>query len=131
MIDDDDGDLFGGDWSGSTATDAEISKLKAEFEIYDRANPQVYELVKRFAYEAISAGYVAYGVATIWERIRWEITIHNRSNIDGADFKMPNNHRAYYARKFLDEHPQYPDFFRTAHLRSTGPLPVDRYGREK
>ena len=104
-----------------------MSKLESEFQAYHQANPQVYELVKRFAYEAIRAGYSRFSIGAIWERIRWEIAINTHSNL-AADFKMPNNHRAYYARMFLKDHPQYPDFFRTAHLRSEQPIPVDRFG---
>jgi hypothetical protein len=44
------------------------------------------------------------------------------------EFKLPNNHRAYYARKWLDVHPEHPGFFHTACLRSEGG-PRDRYGR--
>jgi hypothetical protein len=108
-----------------------MSDLEAEFQAYDALNPRVYELVKRFAYQAVRAGYSNFSIAMIWERIRWEIAINTHSNVQAADFKMPNNHRAYYARKFLREHPQYPGFFRIAHLRSKGAIPVDRYGVAK
>jgi hypothetical protein len=104
------------------------SQLHKEFLAYHATNPRVYELVKRFAAEAITAGYRRFGIAAIWERVRWEVLM----NIDGADFKMPNNHRAYYARMWLEDHPVYNGdrpFFQTCELRSVWTA-VDRYGRQ-
>jgi hypothetical protein len=103
-----------------------MSNLFNEWYVYHQNNPRVYRLVCEFAAAAIRAGHENYGLATIWERIRWEITV----NTDDVNFKMPNNHRAYYARLWLKDHPEYLDFFRTAELRSLrGNAPVDRYGR--
>ena len=99
--------------------------LRNEWYVYHQKNPIVYKLICRFANEAIQAGHAKYGIATIWERIRWEITV----NTNDIDFKMPNNHRAYYARLWLKDHPQWPDFFETAELRSERPVQVDRFGR--
>ena len=45
-------------------------QLHNEFLTYHEANPRVYQLVNRFAQEAISRGYYRYAIATIWERIR-------------------------------------------------------------
>ena len=93
------------------------SKLYAEFLAYHEANPRVYELVKRFASEAIAARHRRFGIAMIWERVRWEVMVKRTAPI----VKMPNNHRAYYARLWLEDHPEYngkDPFFRTCELRS-------------
>jgi hypothetical protein len=100
--------------------------LQHEFWQYHRENPKVYQYVCRFAQEAIDKGYGRFAIATIWERIRWEIVIHVRDE----NFKLPNNHRAYYARLWMKRHPEHADFFRTAVLRSVHPIDRDRYGRE-
>ena len=103
-----------------------MSSLFNEWYVYHQNNPRIYQLVCQYANQAIRAGHQNYGIATIWERIRWEITV----NTNDMHFKMPNNHRAYYARLWLKDNPGYPDFFRTAELRSLrGNAPVDRYGR--
>src|SRR3954463_15798477 len=109
-------------------------QLEAEFLIYHAAHPFVYILVCRFAQEAIDKGYTRYGMGAIWERVRWEVLIHTRSNIEAEDFKMPNNHRAYYARLWLKDHPEHAGekpFFRIAELRSLRGTEFagDRYGR--
>jgi hypothetical protein len=101
-----------------------MSDLYQEWRAFHEANPHVYELICRFAKEAISIGRKEYAIGTIWERMRWHMNIERGD----AEFKLPNNHRAYYARLWLDEHPNYPDFFHTCCLRSEGGT-RDRYGR--
>lgn len=106
------------------------AQLRAEFLTFHARNPEIYELVKERCYELIRLGRTHYAIATIWEVIRHHIDITTHSNIEDAEFKMPNNHRAFYARMFLDDHPQYQKFFEINHQRSMGPVPVDRFGRE-
>jgi hypothetical protein len=101
-------------------------QLYNEWLVYHRANPRVYELICGYAAMAIKAGHRQYAIATIWERIRWEYTVITSD----IHFKMPNNHRAYYSRLWLKDHPQYVGFFRTAELRSERKFShYDRYGR--
>jgi hypothetical protein len=100
--------------------------LQIEFEVYHDVNPHIYELVKRFADEIIAAGHKKFGLSAIWERIRWERLIESKD----LNFKLPNNHRAYYARMWLNDHPEHPKFFRICQLRSVNPGRRDRYGRD-
>ena len=47
----------------------------------------------------------------IWARVRWHL------DIDTADFKLPpNKHRTYYARYWLEQHPEHPKLFRVRSL---------------
>ena len=102
------------------------SQLEREWYVYHQNNPRVYQLICTYADIAIKSGYTDhYAIATIWERIRWEIMVVTKDE----NFKMPNNHRAYYARLWNKDHPQYPDYFRTAELRSQRQVHVDRFGR--
>lgn len=78
------------------------------FEEYDRQNPQVYAMFKRFAFEAIRAGRTRMGAKMIAERIRWETVV---SGNDG--FKINNNIVAGLARRFAQDYPQYADRFET------------------
>ena len=84
-------------------------KLQRDFDSFHAENPRVYELFKRFAFEAIRAGYERFGAASIFERARWEINIETR----GDTFKLNNNYRAFYSRLFMADHPQYDGFFET------------------
>jgi uncharacterized protein HemY len=105
-----------------------MTKLYNEWKLYHKQNPHVYQLVCKYADEVINRGYKEYAIATIWERLRWHLTIEVRT---AYDFKLPNNHRAYYARLWLKDHPEYPKFFRTCCLRSEDDGPRDRWGRHQ
>lgn len=89
--------------------------LQKAFDIYHAENPRVYELFKRFAFEAIRAGYEKFGAKSIFERARWEISIHTR----GDDFKLNNNYTAFYSRLFMKDFPQYEGFFETRIQKKT------------
>jgi hypothetical protein len=102
-------------------------QLELEFEAYHAANPHIYQLVERFSQDIINAGHSKFGLSAIWERIRWERIVESRD----LNFKLPNNHRAYYARMWLRDHPESPGFFRTCRLRSVEPGKTDRYGRDE
>lgn len=75
---------------------------------YHRANPQVYELFKRFTFEKINRGAQHLGASAVAERIRWETSL----NTEGDEFKINNNYRAYYARLFMRDFPEHEGFFR-------------------
>lgn len=74
-----------------------MSELEIAFAAFDDANPEVWELFRRFAAEAIEAGHVRLSASLIIERIRWETTVVTTT----ADvLKLNNNFTAYYARKW-------------------------------
>jgi len=79
-----------------------MNKLEENFNKFDRANPMVWDLFVRFAFEAINAGQPTLSAALITERIRWETRVPT-TTADG--FKVANAHRAYYARKFNRAYP--------------------------
>ena len=67
--------------------------LKLQWWAFHNANPHVYELFEKFTFDVIRRGYSNYSANAIFERIRW----HTEIETDG-EFKLSNNHRAYYAR---------------------------------
>jgi hypothetical protein len=85
-----------------------VDRLQAAFDIFDAANPRFWILFESFTQAVIDRGFTKFSVANIYERVRWEVQIATDSD-DG--FKLNNNHRAYYARKWLKLHPEYPKFF--------------------
>lgn len=98
--------------------------LRAAFEKFHAENPRIYALLCRFADEIAAAGLSSYGVAAVFERIRWHVRVETR----GGEFKLNNNHRSFYARLWLAEHPDRSSFFETRTLRSEPPEP-GAYGR--
>ena len=83
--------------------------LKRKWWEYHKQNPHVYALVERFTFDVINRRFKNYSINSIFERIRW----HTDIETFGDQFKLNNDHRAYYARFFMHNHPQYNGFFRT------------------
>ncbi len=90
------------------------NELERAFRAFHSANPEVYVLFKKYARQAARAGRKNFGVAMIWERMRW----HTLVETQGDSYKLNNNHRAYYARMFMEEHPQHAGFFRTRRVKN-------------
>lgn len=82
--------------------------MQEQFEEFDRLNPHVWTLWVRYALKAISVGSKRLSASLIAERIRWEVAIVTRGN---DKFKLNNNYRAFYARKFEAEYPKYKGIF--------------------
>jgi hypothetical protein len=101
-------------------------ELAEEWIDYHLANPHVYELICQYANDVLRAGHTKYAIAPIYERLRWHLLFETRT---ATDFKLPNAHRAYYARLWLSDHPEHPKFFKISTLRSER-KPRDRYGRD-
>ena len=86
-------------------------QMRAEAIAFHREHPIVWALFKRFTFDRIERGFAHYSVNAIFERIRWET---DQARVDPAlEFKLNNNHRAFYARAFMRRYPQHDGFFRT------------------
>ena len=95
-------------------------RLRREANAYHSANKEVWALFERLSLEQSEKGHRHLGVALIWEHIRWEYVVERKE----SEWKMPNNHRAFYARYFNALHPELHcrcghGFFKTATQRST------------
>ena len=97
-------DLFG-DWGAAR-------DLRADFEVFHRDNPRVYEMFKQFTFRAINRGFKHLSADMVLHRIRWETYIET-VDPDPGGFKINNNYSAFYGRLFMREFPQYDGFFRT------------------
>ena len=92
-------------------TEAETA-LKKKFREFHDKNPRVWELLQRFTFQIINKGFKNYSVNAVFERIRW----HTDVETSDPEFKLCNNHRAYYSRMFMDKYPEHEGFFRTCTL---------------
>jgi hypothetical protein len=87
------------------------TQMRELCEKFHHDHPLVWTLFVRFTNEMISRGRKNYGVSAIFERIRWEI---DSVGGNGATaFKLNNNFRAFYARRFHKAYPVHDGFFRT------------------
>lgn len=87
--------------------------LRAEAEAWIDANPQAYAIFVRFAKRAATMGR-PFGIGLLTERVRWE-AFFDRSDTDG--YKINNNHRAYIARRLVEDVPEAASLLR---FRGTG-----------
>lgn len=90
--------------------DSRLDEMKRQCTAYHKAHPEVWDLFVKFSKEIISKGYKNYSVNAIFERIRWEIDVGGNGD---TEFKINNNYRPLYARRFMNMYPQHDGFFRT------------------
>jgi len=87
-----------------------LDEMKAQCQAYHKNHPEVWDLFVRFSKEIISKGYANYSVNAIFERIRWEMDVGGSGD---SEFKINNNFRPLYARRFMKMYPDHDGFFRT------------------
>jgi len=78
-----------------------------EFKNFHEKNPEVYELFKRFAFEAINKGHVRLSSEMLINRIRWETSVVTTDK----DYKINNDYKPFYSRMFMAEYPLHENFF--------------------
>lgn len=83
------------------------SKLEASFWEFHRANPEVYSTLARLAKQAKRDHGKMIGMKALFERVRWEMQIQTRRR----DFKLNNNHTAFYARMLMENEPELAGLF--------------------
>lgn len=91
-----------------------IFKPMKTFQEYDQENPHLWELYKMIAFEFINYGYIKIGSKRICEQIRWHHKVKTNE-----PYKISNTYTAYYARKFVNEFPQFAGLFNFKSLRSS------------
>lgn len=111
----DDGDLFR--WAESQGSPNDRNTIRDAFDKFNARYPDVYAMFERFALEAIVSGLDVFGAKAVWERLRWETGVR-AFKTDAERFHLNNNYTAYYARLFMERHPQYEGVFRTRKVRS-------------
>ena len=85
-------------------------ELREQAEKFHKEHPEVWDKFEEFTFDRIKKGYKNYSVYSIMERIRWDL-----SNIGGdgiTEFKLNNNIRPFYARRFMNKYPEHNGFFR-------------------
>ena len=88
-----------------------LEEMREQVTRFHNEHPEIYDLFVRFTKERIAIGFQNYSVNAVFERIRWECD--SVGGNDQATFKLNNNYRAFYARRFMKMYPQFEGFFRT------------------
>ena len=85
-----------------------------DFKKYHEENPHIWEAFKKYSFKAKERGIKNYSANGIFEIIRWHTAIEAK---DGK-YKLGNNYRPDYARKMMEEFPEFEGFFRVRELKS-------------
>ena len=80
---------------------------RAKFEKFHREHPEVYDELRRMAYQLLRAGHKRYSVDAMLHVVRWHRAMAGK---DADGFKMNNNYAAFYAR-MLSQEPELSEMF--------------------
>lgn len=97
-----------------TETTTDSSGDRVRFEAFHQDNPAVWKTFESLCIEMIKSGRTKFGAPVIWERMRWESSVGSKS----GSFRLPNEHRPHYARRFQTEHPDLAQHIATRPLKS-------------
>jgi hypothetical protein len=106
--------LFGdGGDDGDGYDDDTPNRIEPKFWKFHAENPLIYEYFCRFTMEAIRAGHEKLSADMIMHRVRWETSVVTREDhrFDGQHFRISNDYVSYYARLWIRDHPEWPNFF--------------------
>jgi len=85
-----------------------------DFKKYDEENPQIWEAFKKYSFIAkTKRKFKNYSANGIFEIIRWHTVVSPKDK-----YKMNNNFRPDYARKMMEEFPEFKGFFRVRELKA-------------
>jgi hypothetical protein len=90
-----------------------MSERKACWWQWNLENPHVYRLFEQFTYEAIGFGSIRLSARLVADRVRWE----GAMSTTGIDVKFRNDFIAYYARLFMERHPEHRGLFQTKRMK--------------
>lgn len=90
-----------------------MTELKRKFLKFHRNNPEVYFELKNLAFDMLESGLTKYSISGLFEVLRFNKHLKTR----GSDFKLSNNHRAYYSRLLMKKEPELKGFFNTRDVK--------------
>lgn len=97
------------------------NETESRFQTYLAENPQVWEAFVKFTSEAIRAGHKRLSAEMIVNRIRWETMISEKN----STFKINNDFKPFFARKFMLEYPIYDGFFELRKSRADAEMSLN------
>ena len=93
------------------------SRLYQQFLQVHRENAHVYGELLALALQVRRRGFSHYGIGGLFEVLRW----HRALSTSDTEFKLNNNHRAFYARLMMREEPELSGFFQLREQGFTDP----------
>lgn len=97
-----------------------MNARQKQWEKFHRDNPQMYQVFKRFACEALASGRPRFSVYMIGNRVRWYEQVEAaKSN----GFKINNNLLPFYARLLKADDKRFVDFLQLRQGRWVNDIP--------
>jgi hypothetical protein len=84
------------------------------------ANPQIYELYCEYVDKVIACGFKKFSSTTIWGAMKCDLDSAQEAGTERI-LALPEKYCAYYARYWMEQHPEHPKFFKKR-SRAIGPL---------
>lgn len=84
-------------------------RIEVAFNEYHAEHPDVYRQLVNLTRQWVSYGHAKLGIATLFEKLRWEW--HQAGLKDQDGYKLNNNYRALYARKIMEDNPDLDGIF--------------------
>ena len=101
----------------ATVKEVKGINIKQAFELFDKANPEVYNLFEMKALTAYQMGKNKMSSKLIINVIRWEAFIQTEDKF--STFKINDAYTSHYARKFALNNPSLKNLFNYRELRDT------------
>lgn len=98
----------------ATLTLFNLDSIEANFWEFHDNHPEVYDQLVALARQWRSRGHAKLGIATLFEKLRWEW--HMQGLQDSQGYKLNNNYRALYARMIMANNPDLNGIFETRKL---------------
>jgi hypothetical protein len=107
-------DLIDGRGDMLPITEVRYDKRDSNFDRFRKfhaANPHVYRLLVKFSRLIKSRGFQQFGIARIYEHLRWTYDLETKGDEQG--FRLNNNWRSFYARLIMAHERDLEGFFET------------------
>lgn len=76
----------------------EHDSIDQAFVQFHRDNPEVFDLLVKYARQAKAAGRRRFGIRMLWERLRWYVLIETT---DPSGYKLNDHYHSRYARLLM------------------------------
>lgn len=80
--------------------------LTERFRQFHEGHPHVYDTLARLAREWVGRTGGRVGIAALWERMRWELSVETTETP-----RLNNSYRAFYARLLMAQEPDLAGVF--------------------
>lgn len=101
-------------WQAALPGQSRVDRAFAEWISSEDGELVEAEVVRR-ARALLSVGVRRWGIASLWEGIRYDNTLGLHG--EAGAWRLNNSHRALLARRVMTNYPELREFFTTRHLR--------------